>query len=88
MNNYAHFAFDDLMKEPENQCCFDCNKQPTQWASVNNAVYLCIQCSGNHRGYGVNVSYVRSLTLDNWNDHQIALMKCGGNRKPSWIFIY
>ena len=80
MNNYAHFAFDDLMKEPENQCCFDCNKQPTQWASVNNAVYLCIQCSGNHRGYGANVSYVRSLTLDNWNDHQIALMKCGGNR--------
>ena len=80
MNNYSHPQFDELLKDPDNQRCFDCNKQPTQWASCNNAVYLCIECSGNHRSYGVNVSYVRSLTLDHWNDNQIEIMKCGGNK--------
>ena len=78
---FAHWEFEELLKEPDNQMCFDCGKTPAQWASVNNGVYLCINCSGNHRGYGVNISYVRSLTLDKWNENQIGLMKVGGNKK-------
>ena len=78
---FAHWEFEELLKEPDNQVCFDCGKSPAQWASVNNGVYLCINCSGNHRGYGVNISYVRSLTLDKWNDSQIGLMRVGGNKK-------
>jgi hypothetical protein len=41
-------------------------KKPAHWASVNNAVYLCLDCSGEHRGLGVSISYVRSVTLDSW----------------------
>lgn len=81
MNTYSNTTFDELLKEPENQVCFDCGKTPAQWASVNNAVYLCISCSGNHRGYGVDVSYVRSTTLDTWSSNQMSLMRCGGNKK-------
>lgn len=80
MYQYGHFAFEELLKDNENTFCFDCGKQPAQWASINNAVYLCIECSGNHRGYGVNISYIRSITLDNLNDNQIATMRCGGNK--------
>lgn len=80
MNKYSHPELDELLKDPDNQRCFDCNKHPTQWASCNNAVYLCIECSGVHRSYGVNISYVRSLMLDNWSDSQIEIMKCGGNK--------
>ncbi len=43
-------------------------------------VYLCIDCSGNHRGYGDNIRFIRSITLDSWNDNQIKLMKIGGNK--------
>lgn len=79
-NQYGHFAFEELLKDTENTFCFDCGKQPAQWASINNSVYLCIDCSGNHRGYGVNISYIRSITLDNLNDNQISTMRCGGNK--------
>ena len=79
-SSYSHPEFTDLLKEPENQKCFDCGKTPVQWASVNNGIYLCIDCSGNHRGYGVNISFIRSITLDSWNDNQINLMKIGGNK--------
>ena len=79
-SSYSNEEFLNLLKEPENQKCFDCGKTPVQWASVNNGVYLCIECSGNHRGYGVNISFIRSMTLDSWNDNQINLMKIGGNK--------
>lgn len=80
MDKYGHKAFIELMKDKNNNFCFDCGRQPAEWASINNGIYLCISCSGNHRGYGVDVSYIRSITLDSWNDSQIALMKNGGNK--------
>ena len=43
-------------------------------------VYLCIDCSGNHRGYGDNINFIRSIRLDSWNDNQMNLMKIGGNK--------
>jgi len=48
---------------------------------VNNAIYLCLNCAGEHRGYGVNISYVRSITMDSWNDNNVSIISKGGNRK-------
>jgi len=42
------------------------DKVPAPWASVNNAIFLCLECSGEHRGFGVSVSYIRSINLDTW----------------------
>lgn len=50
------------------------------WASVNNGVFLCLTCSGLHRGMGVHISQVRSLTLDSWSDRQLKSMSLGGNK--------
>lgn len=44
-------------------------------------VFLCINCAGKHRGYGVHISFVRSLTLDKWTEKQIRFMELGGNKK-------
>jgi len=68
-----------LYQDPNNSQCFDCDNQPAHWASVNNGIYLCLDCSGEHRGFGVAVSYIKSVTLDQWNENQVNLMKLGGN---------
>ena len=57
------------------------DKKPAQWASVNNAIYLCLNCAGVHRGFGVNISYMRSITMDSWSENQMNLMRFGGNRR-------
>ena len=68
------------MKIKENKRCFDCNVKSCQWASINNGIFLCTNCSGIHRGLGVDKSYIRSILWDNWTDNQLEFMKKGGNK--------
>jgi hypothetical protein len=37
-----------------------------KWCSINNGITLCLICAGQHRNFGVNISYIRSLTIDSW----------------------
>lgn len=48
--------------------CVECLAKDPKWISVNNGIYLCINCAAKHRGYGVQVSFIRSLEFDNLSD--------------------
>jgi ADP-ribosylation factor GTPase-activating protein 1 len=56
-------------------------KIPAHWASLNNSIFLCMECSGIHRGYGVNISYVRSVTLNTLTNTQLKTLEIGGNKR-------
>ena len=73
--------FKKLDEDPQNKRCCDCKSESASWASVNHGIFICIQCAGVHRGFGVNISFVRSLTLDTWSHQQLSVMSCGGNKK-------
>ena len=40
-----------------------------------------MDCSGEHRGFGVSVSFIKSVTLDQWTEAQFNLMRVGGNQR-------
>ncbi len=73
--------FEQFMDLEDNQICFDCGSKPATWVSVNNAIFLCLSCSGQHRSLGVNISCVKSAVLDKWNNTQIDFVCNGGNSK-------
>jgi hypothetical protein len=79
-------VFNQLYLHPENKACFDCGSSNPKWASVNNAVFLCFQCAGKHRSYGVHISFMRSCALDKWKYKHLEQMKAGGNKAAKAYF--
>lgn len=86
------------MNRPENQVCSDCPERQPRWASLivpppgsapgSTAIgaFCCLECSGSHRRLGVHISFVRSITLDQWKEHEVLAMENGGNQKVNAIF--
>lgn len=72
---------EELCNEESNLTCFDCDNKPAHWASISNGIFLCLNCSGEHRGYGIGVSFIKSVTMDQWTQEQVNIMKVGGNQK-------
>ncbi|KAK5078694.1 ARF GAP with effector function(s) [Lithohypha guttulata] len=73
-----------LVKLESNKVCADCkkNKHP-RWASWNLGVFVCIRCSGIHRGMGTHISRVKSVDLDAWTDEQLQSVLKWGNARAN-----
>ena len=80
---------EELYTDEKNSTCFDCDNKPAHWASISNGIFLCLDCSGEHRGFGIGVSFIRSVTMDEWNQDQVNIMKVGGNQRlRDFLTIY
>ncbi|KAJ6155643.1 Arf GTPase activating protein [Penicillium chermesinum] len=68
-----------ISKTNGNDRCCDCGAPSPQWASLKFGTFICLNCAGTHRGLGVHISFVRSITMDAFKHGEIQRMELGGN---------
>ncbi|XP_027327218.1 arf-GAP with dual PH domain-containing protein 2 isoform X1 [Anas platyrhynchos] len=68
----------ELLKAAGNGRCADCGVADPEWASYKLGIFICLNCSGIHRNLP-QISRVKSLRLDFWENDLIEFMKKHGN---------
>lgn len=72
-----------IIRQSGNKSCSECGATNPRWASTNLGIFFCLRCSGIHRSMGVDISKVKSVSLDNWTREQVQGMKRLGNTKAN-----
>ena len=81
-SNYLNKRF-ELIKEISNKKmnneCFDCRKKEPKYISINNGIFLCLDCSQIHKSFPDNISFIIDNNLNLLSNNYLYFLYYGGN---------
>ena len=76
--NYDISYFVNL--DSENKICFDCGGPFPTYVSINNGVFICLNCAINHSKLGYNISFIHKVSSP-WDPYLLSYAVRGGNSR-------
>lgn len=70
-----------LLKEQENNECFECCSLFPKYISINNGIFICKDCAKIHLNFPKDVSNIIKNDLNNLTLKNIQYLSYGGNHK-------
>ena len=80
--NYLNKRFElikEISNEKMNNECFDCRKNEPKYISINNAIFLCEDCSQIHKAFPDNISFIIDNNLNLLSNNYLNYLYYGGN---------
>ncbi|PRP89695.1 ArfGAP with FG repeats 2-like [Planoprotostelium fungivorum] len=77
-------AIRDLMQQPDNKKCADCNTKGPVYVSTNFNTFICTNCSGIHRE---NNFRVKSVSMATFKPEEVKALQQGGNRLSNGKYL-
>ena len=72
----------EIMKEENNNICFDCQNLNPKYISLYNGIFICQKCMNNiHKKYDSNISFILENKLNNLSIRELQYLYYGGNQK-------
>ncbi|KAK2533736.1 hypothetical protein Q9233_004950 [Columba guinea] len=78
MSTAMNFSAKSFKPRPPDKGAFPLDHFEPDWASHSLGIFICLNCSGIHRNIP-QVSKVKSVRLDDWDDAQVEFMASNGN---------
>ena len=80
-SEFSHPDLPILLENFGNNICADCKEKNPRWSSVNNGIFICSKCARIHKTFNNNISIIKSIEADLWDDNDINYIKKGGNMR-------
>ncbi|XP_073129545.1 uncharacterized protein [Henckelia pumila] len=74
----------DLLKQPENKRCINCNSLGPQYVCTTFWTFVCTNCSGVHREF---THRVKSVSMAKFNAEEVSALQAGGNERAKQIYF-
>ena len=78
-NSYVK-KIEEKIKDELNNYCVECGEENPEYISINNAIFLCRECTKTHLKLPKNISKIRKNNIKSLTLNEIQYLLCGGNR--------
>ena len=71
---------EEQLNDELNKYCVECGNENPEYISINNGVFICIECAQNHFKFPKNISKIIKNNIQSLTLNEIQPLLCGGNK--------
>ena len=80
MGNPYIRMIEEKLNEELNNYCVECGNENPEYISINNGIFICVECVQNHLRFPKNISKIMKNNIKSLTLKEIQPLLCGGNK--------